>query len=134
MKTNWRISFPLPLVGGVPAGFPFPVDEELRDHISLEEFLVTRPEASFLVEVSGDSMIGEGIMPGDLLIVEKGRKPKNGDVILAQVDGERTIKYFTKWSGKVVMEAANEKYPPIQPRDKLCIGGIVTAVIRKYHR
>jgi SOS regulatory protein LexA len=129
-----RRSLPLPLVGEIQAGFPSPAEEELRDVISLDEYLVTRPESSFILRVSGDSMIGEGIKPGDLVIVEKGREPKNGDVILAQVDGEWTMKYFTKRGGRIVLESANEKYPPIRPKEELRLGGIVTAVIRKYHR
>jgi SOS regulatory protein LexA len=129
-----RRSLLLPLVGEIQAGFPSPAEEELRDVISLDEYLITRPASSFILKVSGDSMIGEGIKPGDLVIVEKGREPKNGDVILAQVDGEWTMKYFTKRGGRVVLESANEKYPPIRPKEELKLGGIVTAVIRKYHR
>jgi len=129
-----RRSLLLPLVGEIQAGFPSPAEEELRDVISLDEYLITRPASSFILKVSGDSMIGEGIKPGDLVIVEKGREPKNGDVILAQVDGEWTMKYFTKRGGRVVLESANEKYPPIRPKEELRVGGIITAVIRKYHR
>jgi len=129
-----RRSFSLPLVGEIRAGFPSPAEEELRDIISLDEYLVTRPESSFILRVSGDSMIGEGIKPGDLVIVEKGREPKNGDVILAEVDGEWTMKYFTKRGGRIVLESANEKYPPIRPKEELRLGGIITAVIRKYQR
>jgi repressor LexA len=129
-----RRSLLLPLVGEIQAGFPSPVEEELRDVISLDEYLITRPVSSFILKVSGDSMIGEGIKPGDLVIVEKGREPKNGDVILAQVDGEWTMKYFTKRGGRIILESANEKYPPIRPKEELRLGGIITAVIRKYHR
>ncbi len=128
-----RRSFSLPLVGEVRAGFPSPAEEELRDTISLDEYLIARPETSFLLEVSGDSMIGEGIMPGDLVIVEKGREPRNGDVIIAQVDGEWTMKYFRKKRGGVVLESANPDYPPIRPIRELTVGGVITAVVRKYH-
>ncbi len=129
-----RRSLLLPLVGEIQAGFPSPAEEELRDVISLDEYLITRPVSSFILKVSGDSMIGEGIKPGDLVIVEKGREPKNGDVILAQVDGEWTMKYFTKRGGRIILKSANEKYPPIRPKEELRLGGIITAVIRKYHR
>ncbi len=129
-----RPAFPLPLMGDIQAGFPSPAEEELRDLISLDEYLITRPESSFLLKVSGDSMVGAGIMPGDLVVVEKGREPKNGDVILAQVDGEWTMKYFSKRGGRIILEAANEKYPPIRPKEELRVGGVITAVIRKYHR
>ena len=129
-----RRSLALPLVGEVAAGFPSPAEEELRDIISFDEYLVTRPESSFLLKVSGDSMEGEGIMEGDLVIVERGREPRNGDIVVAEVDGEWTIKYFRKVGKDVVLEAANPKYKPIRPKSELRLGGVVTAVIRKYHR
>jgi len=129
-----RRSLALPVVGEVAAGFPSPAEEELRDIISFDEYLVTRPESSFLLKVSGDSMEGEGIMEGDLVIVERGREPRNGDIVVAEVDGEWTIKYFRKEGKDVVLEAANPKYKPIRPKSELRLGGVVTAVIRKYHR
>jgi len=129
-----RTTTGLPLVGSVQAGFPSPAEEELRDVISLDEYLINRPDSSFLLSVQGDSMTGEGIKEGDLVIVERGREPKNGDIILAEVDGEWTMKYFRKEGKNVVLEAANSKYAPIHPRLELRIGGVITAVIRKYLR
>ena len=125
--------FAIPLVGSVQAGFPSPEEESLCDVISMDEYLISRPDSSFLLQVSGDSMIGEGIKEGDLVIVEKGREPRNGDIVIAEVDGEWTIKYFRKQGKQVVLEAANPKYPIIKPKTELKIGGIVTAVVRKYH-
>jgi SOS regulatory protein LexA len=129
-----RPSFLLPMVGEVAAGFPSPAEEELRDIISFDEYLVTRPDSSFILKVSGDSMIGEGIKPGDLVIVDRGKEPKTGDVIVAEVDGEWTMKYFRKKRGAVTLEAANPRYPPVTPRSELRVAGVVTAVIRKYHQ
>jgi SOS regulatory protein LexA len=126
-------SFAIPLVGCVQAGFPSPEEEALCDILSMDEYLITRPDSSFLLQVRGDSMIGEGIMEGDLVIVEKGREPKNGNVVIAEVDGEWTIKFFRKQGKKIILEAANPKYPVIRPKQELKIGGIVTAVVRKYH-
>lgn len=126
--------FAIPLVGSVQAGFPSPEEEALCDVISMDEYLITKPESSFLLKVSGDSMIDGGILEGDLVIVEKGREPKNGDVVIAEVDGEWTMKYFRKHGKQVVLEAANPKYPLVKPKTELKLGGIVTAVIRKYHQ
>lgn len=126
-------SFAIPMVGSIQAGFPSPAEEELRDIISLDEYLITRPESSFLLTVTGDSMTGAGIMEGDLIIIEKGREPKTGDIVVAEVDGEWTMKYFRKKGKQIVLEAANPKYPDIKPRTELRLGGVVTAVIRKYH-
>lgn len=127
-------AFAIPLVGSVQAGFPSPEEEALCDILSMDEYLITKPDASFLLQVSGDSMTGEGIMEGDLVVVEKGRQPKIGDVVIAEVDGEWTIKYFKKKSDQVYLEAANPKYPLIWPKTELRLGGVVTAVIRKYHQ
>ncbi|MGZ3597692.1 MAG: transcriptional repressor LexA [Syntrophales bacterium] len=129
-----RRSLGLPMVGEVAAGFPSPAEEELRDVISFDEYLIARPGASFLLTVSGDSMIGAGIMAGDLVIVEKDREPRSGDIVIAEVDGEWTIKYFRKEGRNTILEAANPNYKTIRPKSQLHIGGVVAAVIRKYHR
>ncbi|MBA4397469.1 MAG: repressor LexA [Syntrophus sp. (in: bacteria)] len=126
-------AFAIPLVGSIQAGFPSPEEEALCDVISMDEYLVARPETSFLLQVSGDSMTGAGIMEGDLVIVEKGRPPGIGDIVIAEVDGEWTMKYFHKKGKQIILEAANPKYPDISPRTELRLAGVVTAVIRKYH-
>ena len=131
--TFTKSTFGIPMAGSVKAGFPSPEEEALCDIMSMDEFLITKPDASFLLKVSGDSMIGEGIMEGDLVIVERGRTPQIGDVVIAEVDGEWTMKYFKKENGEVYLEAANPKYPIIRPRTDLQLGGVVTGVIRKYH-
>lgn len=131
--TLTKRAFAIPLAGSVQAGFPSPEEEVLADKLSMDEYLITRPEASFLLQVSGDSMTGAGIMEGDLVIIEKGRHPRTGDIVIAEVDGDWTMKYFEKRDGQVVLVAANPKYPDIRPRTDLRLGGVVTAVIRKYH-
>jgi SOS regulatory protein LexA len=128
-----RRSFAIPLVGSVQAGFPSPEEEALCDLLSMDEYLINRPDSSFLLQVRGDSMIGEGIMEGDLVVVEKGREPQSGNVVIAEIDGEWTMKYFRKQGKQITLEAANPKYPIIRPKQELKIGGIVTAVVRKYH-
>jgi SOS regulatory protein LexA len=132
--TLTKRSFSIPMVGSVQAGFPSPEEEALRDIISIDEYLINCPETSFLLQVSGDSMIEEGIMPNDLVIVEKGREPKNGDIVIAEVDGQWTLKYFKRNGKAVVLEAANPRYPSIRAKSELRVGGVITAVIRKYHR
>jgi repressor LexA len=127
-----RLSFGIPLVGNVAAGFPSPAEEELREVISMDEYLVTKPDSSFLLKVTGDSMIDAGIMEGDLVIVERGRSPKSGDIVLAEVDGQWTMKYFRRKGKDVVLEAANSAYPVIRPKEELKIGGVITAAVRKY--
>lgn len=130
-----RLIGSIKLLGAVQAGFPSPAEEELVDVLSLDEFLVRRPEATYMLTVNGDSMIDAGIHPDDIVLVERGGTPRNGDIVVAQVDGEWTIKYFHKERGNrnvVRLEPANPKYKPIAPRQSLIIGGIVKAVVRKY--
>ncbi|MDA9101055.1 transcriptional repressor LexA [Omnitrophica bacterium] len=120
------------LLGTIQAGFPSPAEEELVDTLSLDEFLIRKPESTYLVKVTGDSMIEAGIHPGDLILVERGRDPKSGNIVVAQVDGEWTLKFFEKRNGQVLLRAGNRKYPPIRPSRELTVGGVVVANVRKY--
>lgn len=120
------------LLGTVQAGFPSPAEEELVDVLNLDEFLVSRPNATFMLTVSGDSMLDAGIHPGDIVLVEKGCAPANGDIVVAQVDGEWTMKYYVKDQETIRLEPANKKYNPIVPRHSLVIGGVVRSLVRKY--
>ena len=121
------------LLGAVQAGFPAPAEEELVDTLSLDEFLVRQPEATFMLTVSGDSMIEAGIHPGDLVLVERGTAPKKNDIVVAQVDGEWTLKYFGRDRHGIYLDPANSRYQRIRPRNSLTVGGVVRAVVRKYH-
>ena len=120
------------LLGSVAAGFPSPEEEELRHTVSLEEFMIEKPAATYMLEVKGDSMMNIGICPGDYVLVEKGRSPRLGDVVIAQVDEEWTLKFYRKKNGRICLEAANPKYQDIYPRSELFIGGIVVSSFRKY--
>ena len=120
------------LLGTVQAGFPSPAEEELIDTITLDEFLIERPEATFMLKVTGDSMCDAGIHPGDMVLVERGKTPRSNDIVIAQVDGEWTMKYFMKDRKGIRLEPANKKYDPIRPTRSLEIGGVVRGVVRKY--
>ena len=120
------------VLGSVEAGFPSPAEEELVDTLSLDDLLIQNREATFLLKVSGDSMSGAGILPGDMVIIDKGLTPKSGDIVIAQVDGEWTMKFLRKRKDDVVLVPANPKYQPIRPKNELKISGVVTAVVRKY--
>mgnify|MGYP001792257480 FL=1 len=122
----------VPQLGTVEAGWPSPAEEELLDTLSLEEFLIGRPEQTYLLKVQGESMIDAGIMPRDMVLAERGVKEKDGDIIIAEVDGEWTMKYYRKRGGKVWLEAANRKFGPITPENELRVAAVVRAVIRKY--
>lgn len=120
------------VLGTVQAGFPSAAEEELLDTMSLDEYLIKNKEATFMLKVKGDSMIDAGIMEGDMVLVERGKAPKPGQIVIAQVDGEYTMKYFRKRGETVYLEAANKKYKPIYPENDMSIEAVVQAVIRKY--
>lgn len=122
----------LAVLGTVSAGFPSPAEEELADTMSLDEYLITNKEATYILKVNGDSMTEAGILPGDLLLVERGVEARDGDIVIAQVDHEWTMKYLRKRGTKVFLEAANKNYTPIHPQEELQIAAVVRAVIRKY--
>lgn len=119
-------------LGVVEAGFPTPAEEELRDTLTLDEWLVTDRLATYMLKVNGESMKDAGICPGDTALVERGRTPQEGDIVIACVDGKWTMKYYRKENGAVVLVPANKKFPKIYPKEELRIEAVVTAVIRKY--
>jgi SOS regulatory protein LexA len=120
------------LLGSIQAGWPSPAEEELVDTVSLDEFLIKRPEQTFLIKVTGDSMKDAGIHEGDLVLVERGRQPKHRDIVIAEIDNEWTMKYYEKTGRETCLVAANKKYPVIKPKQELKIAGVIIAVIRKY--
>ena len=126
------IAASIKILGTVEAGFPSPAEEELVDTLSLDDLLIQNREATFLLKVSGDSMSGAGILPGDMVLIDKGQAPKSGDIVIAEVDGEWTMKYLKKRGESVALIPANPKYSPIRPKNELKIAGVVTAVVRKY--
>jgi len=129
-----KIGGAYPLLGSVQAGFPTPAEEELQDTISFDQYLVDNPTATYLIKVTGDSMIEVGIMPGDMIVVERTENARNGDIVVASVDGNQdwTLKIFDKKGPSVRLLPANSKYTPIIPRENLSIGGVVKGVVRRY--
>ena len=120
------------VLGSVEAGFPSAAEEELSDTITLDEYLVRNKEATFILKVSGDSMKDAGIVAGDMVIVERNTTPKDGDIVIAEIDGEWTIKYFRKKGSQTYLEPANKNYKPIYPKEELKITAVVRAVVRRY--
>ncbi len=120
------------ILGSIAAGFPTQEEEQETDAITLDEYLVKNPDRTYMLTVRGDSMIDAGIMPGDIVLVEKGPKPNQNDIVVARVDEEWTLKYYVRDNAGVRLEPANPKYKFIRPLRSLEIGGIVRAVIRKY--
>lgn len=120
-------------LGTIEAGFPSPAEEELLDTMTLDEWLIKRREATYMLEVKGLSMMNAGILPGDTALVERGRDPKHGDIVIACVDGKWTMKYYHILANKkIALVPANPKFTPIYPQEELRVEAIVTAIIRRY--
>ena len=98
------------------------------------DYLIENKEATYILKVKGDSMIGAGIREGDLVIVERTNAPRVGDIVIAEVDGEWTMKYLRKRGETLYLAAANPRYKPIVPKEELKVVAVVTAVVRKYTR
>jgi SOS regulatory protein LexA len=122
------------ILGSVEAGFPTPAEEDLAETMSLDNYLIQNKEATFMLRVSGESMIDAGIQPGDMVLVERRTDAKDGDIVVAFIDGGYTVKFLRKRGGKVHLEAANERFHDIVPEEgeELRIMAVVKAVIRKY--
>jgi repressor LexA len=120
------------LLGLVEAGFPSPAEEELVDTMSLDDFLVEKPEATFLLRVKGDSMKDAGIVEGDFVLVERAAGAAVGDIVVADVDGESTMKYLRKRGRNFYLQAANDAYSDIYPEGDMKIEAVVKGVVRKY--
>ena len=121
----------VPLLGRVAAGTPIePV--EVPESVALPEDLLGRGE-TFALRVRGDSMIGEGILDGDLVVVESRPEAPNGATVVALVRGEATVKKLYRERGRVRLQPANERVAPIVAReDEVQVRGVVVAVLRRY--
>lgn len=118
----------------VPAGVPATLADAASDTLVVDEYLIDKPSQTVLVTVKGDSMIDAGIHTGDVVVVEKGVKAKPGDIVIAIVDNEFTVKTLAMERGKPVLRPANRAYPVIRPRGTLEIFGVVVGLARKYRR
>lgn len=124
--------FERPLADSVRAGFPSPANDARHDTLTIDEYLVERPSQTVLVTVKGDSMIDAGIHPGDIVAVEKKSAANVGDIVVAIVDNEFTLKYLEREKGQFVLRPANPAYPIIRPTGSLEIFGVVVGLVRKY--
>ncbi len=118
----------------VPAGMPVAVNDARGEYFVIDEMLIDTPSKTTLISVKGDSMIGAGIHDGDVAVVEKRNLANVGDIVVAIVDNEFTLKTLDKERGKFVLRPENPAYPVIRPQGTLEIFGILVGLIRKYRR
>jgi SOS regulatory protein LexA len=124
--------FERPKLGIVEAGFGYDADTIADDSHAIDEYLIDKPEATFLLTVKGESMIEAGIRPGDIIVAERGSEAKNGDIIIAEVDGAWTMKYYRNDGGKITLIPANRTIKPYSPKESFTISAVVKGVVRKY--
>lgn len=124
----------LPLVEGrLPAGFPSPADDFQVRRLDLND-LIAHPLATFMWRVSGQSMVEAGIHDGDIVVVDRALRARHGSIVVAQVDGEHTIKYLHQRAGSVKLVPANPTFPEIRLKDgqQLQVVGVVTMAIKRF--
>jgi DNA polymerase V len=116
-------------MGRLRAGFLSPADDFIIRRQDLNELLITHPLATFFWKVSGKSMVEAGIDDGDILVVNRALTPVHRNIVVAQVDGDFTVKYLYKRGGRVKLQAANPTFPEIRFKEgqQLTICGVVTA-------
>ena len=124
--------FARPLASGfVRAGLPDPVTDDEADAVTLDDYLIERPSQTVLVRVKGDSMIDAGVFEGDLVVVEKRAAAQKGDIVVAIVDNQFTLKRLDLENGRFVLKPENKAYPVIRPEGDLEIFGVMVGLVRK---
>lgn len=122
----------VPLVGTVPAGGPVLAQENILGTFEIGRGLMKMDNGNFLLRVSGNSMIDAGIYEGDMVLVAPGKSPRSGDVVVALVDGQSTVKRYIEEGGGCYLKAENPDYSDIHPESELEIQGLVVGLIRNY--
>ena len=120
-------------VSTIAAGFPSPADDYIENRIDLNEYLIQHKEATFFLRVQGDSMTGLGILNNDLLIVDRSLAVEEGNIVIAAIDGEFTVKQLTYSKKGCVLKAANPAYKDIiiNSEDNLEVWGVVRWAIHR---
>jgi SOS regulatory protein LexA len=129
--------FGRPLLGNVRAGVPQPREEEQDDFevLTIDDYLVPDPNRTFLARVKGDSMRDAALVDGDLVVVQKNCPTKVGDIVVAVVDGQVTVKYLRQEpGGRFYLQPANPEYADIFPDGELEVLGVVVGQCRSYRR
>jgi repressor LexA len=127
-----RRFFARPLaVNPVRAGLPEAADDGEADALTIDDYLIERPSDTVLIRVKGDSMIDAGILEGDLVVVEKRHDARKGEIVVAIVDNQFTLKRLDFDRGEFILRAENKGYAPIRPEGALEIFGVMVGLVRK---
>ena len=139
IKGEFEESLELLLAPGIRAGFPSPAEDYLRESLDFNRDLIAHPEATFYGKVDGDSMEDAGINDGDIAVIDRSAEPQNGDVIVAYVNNEFTIKFLDlthREEGYIELRPANKRYKPIRisENDNFEVWGVVVWTIKNWKR
>ena len=116
----------------VQAGFPSPADDHIEGSLDLNTHLVKHPAATFFVRASGESMLGAGIHPGDVLVVDRSMEAVDGKIVIAAVDGQLTVKRLCVREGQSFLMPENDQFAPIEIKEEsVVIWGVVTYVLHQ---
>ena len=138
IKGHFESQQPLQLAPAIKAGFPSPADDYHHDRLDFNRDLIRHPEATFYGRVMGDSMIDASICDGDIAVIDRAIEPKDGDIVVAYVNEEFTIKYLDlshKDEGYIELRPANKNYSPIRINadDEFEVWGVVLWTIKSMH-
>lgn len=122
------------LVETTPAGFPSPAQDDMEEPIDLASWLIDHPAASYVMRVAGHSMTDAGIADGDLVVVSRAVEARPGDIVVALVDGDRTMKRLRRSGGRLWLVPEAEGYSRIPVTETTEIWGVVVALARRYRR
>ncbi len=127
-----RLALPLSLAT-VPAGFPSPAEDYIDRRLDLNEHLIRHPTATFFVRAAGESMRDAGVAPGDILVVDRAVEARDGQIVIAVLDGEMTVKRLRRRDGRLLLLPDNPAYAPVEvaPEASFEIWGVVTYIIHK---
>ena len=120
--------------GGVSAGFPSPAEDYMHSKLDLNDLLIDHPSATYYVRVNGDSMLGAGIQSGDLLVVDRSLEVIDNSIVVANINGEFTVKRIKKNKNKMFLVPENKKYKPIEVTEEMDfeLFGVVAHVIHHF--
>lgn len=120
----------------VRAGFPSPAADFGETRIDLVAELIAHPQATYLLRVRGLSMVDAGLGDNDIIVVDRALKPSSGNIVVAVVDGDFTVKFLHMRAGRIKLKAANPTFPDIVPKDgqTVEVWGVVTACVKQFLR
>ena len=128
-----RLNIPL-FSSTVAAGYPSPAEDHVEDTLDLNEYMVQRPDSTFMLRVEGESMKNAGIMPNDILVVDRSLKAAHKKIVIAAIDGELTVKRLYQRGGLIKLQPENPAYPEIELESEadLVIWGVVIGSFRRF--